>query len=57
MGLFALVLPGLVEAHAHLDKSLWGMGWRPNDAGPRLIDKVDNERMLDQLFATFCIGK
>ena len=26
-----LVLPGLVEAHAHLDKSLWGMGWRPND--------------------------
>ena len=42
----ALVLPGLVEAHAHLDKSLWGMGWRPNDAGPRLIDKVDNERML-----------
>ena len=42
----ALVLPGLVEAHAHLDKSLWGMGWRPNDAGPRLIDKVDNERNL-----------
>jgi cytosine/adenosine deaminase-related metal-dependent hydrolase len=41
-----LVLPGLVEAHAHLDKSLWGMGWRPNDAGPRLIDKIDNERHL-----------
>ncbi len=42
----ALVLPGLVEAHTHLDKSLWGMGWRPNDAGPRLIDKIDNERKL-----------
>ena len=42
----ALVLPGLVEAHTHLDKSLWGMGWRPNDAGPRLIDKIDNERHL-----------
>ena len=42
----ALVLPGLVEAHTHLDKSLWGMGWRPNDSGPRLIDKIDNERHL-----------
>lgn len=42
----ALVLPGLVEAHTHLDKSLWGMGWRPNDAGPSLLDKIDNERKL-----------
>lgn len=41
-----LALPGLVEAHTHLDKSLWGMGWRPNDSGPRLIDKIDNERRL-----------
>ncbi|MCA3607450.1 MAG: amidohydrolase family protein [Methylobacterium sp.] len=45
----ALVLPGLVEAHTHLDKSLWGMGWRPNDAGPRLIDKIDNERRLKRM--------
>lgn len=42
----ALVLPGLVEAHTHLDKSLWGMGWRPNDSGPKLLDKIDNERQL-----------
>ncbi|WP_406857965.1 amidohydrolase family protein [Alsobacter sp. KACC 23698] len=42
----ALLLPGLVEAHTHLDKSLWGMGWRPNSAGPRLLDKIDNERQL-----------
>lgn len=42
----ALVLPALVEAHTHLDKSLWGMGWHPNSAGPRLIDKIDNERRL-----------
>lgn len=42
----ALVLPGLVEAHTHLDKSLWGMGWRANDAGPGLLDKIDNERKL-----------
>jgi cytosine deaminase len=42
----AILLPGLVEAHTHLDKTLWGMGWVPNSAGPRLIDKIDNERTL-----------
>lgn len=41
----ALVLPGLVEAHAHLDKTLLGMAWYRNDVGPRLIDKIDNERL------------
>ena len=40
----ALVLPGLVEAHTHLDKTLWGMGWHKHAAGPRLIDKIDHER-------------
>ncbi|SDR60234.1 Cytosine/adenosine deaminase [Rhizobiales bacterium GAS191] len=40
----ALLLPGLVEAHTHLDKTLWGMGWHKHAAGPRLIDKIDNER-------------
>jgi cytosine/adenosine deaminase-related metal-dependent hydrolase len=41
-----LLLPGLVEAHTHLDKTLWGMGWHPNTAGPRLIDKIENERRV-----------
>ena len=41
-----IALPGLVEAHTHLDKSLWGMGWRPHQAGPRLIDKIATERRL-----------
>ena len=41
-----IALPGLVEAHTHLDKSLWGMGWRPHQAGPRLIDKIETERRL-----------
>jgi cytosine deaminase len=41
----ALLLPGLVEAHAHLDKTLLGMKWYRNDVGPRLIDKIDNERL------------
>jgi cytosine/adenosine deaminase-related metal-dependent hydrolase len=41
-----ILLPGLVEAHTHLDKTLWDMGWHPNSAGPRLIDKIENERRL-----------
>ena len=40
----ALALPGLVEAHTHLDKTLLGMGWHPHSAGPRLLDKIDHER-------------
>ena len=39
-----LLLPGLVEAHTHLDKSLLGMPWYRNEVGPRLMDKIDNER-------------
>lgn len=42
----AIALPGLVEAHTHLDKTLWGMGWHKHRAGPRLIDKIENERTL-----------
>lgn len=39
-----LLLPGLVEAHTHLDKSLLGMRWYRNEVGPRLLDKIVNER-------------
>jgi cytosine/adenosine deaminase-related metal-dependent hydrolase len=39
-----IVIPGLVEAHTHLDKSLWGLPWYKNEVGTRLIDKIDNER-------------
>ncbi|HEV7260457.1 MAG TPA: amidohydrolase family protein [Bosea sp. (in: a-proteobacteria)] len=39
-----IVIPGLVEAHTHLDKSLWGLPWYKNEVGPRLLDKIDNER-------------
>lgn len=42
----AILLPGLVEAHTHLDKTLWGMGWRPHQAGPSLNDKIETERRL-----------
>lgn len=40
----ALLLPGLVEGHTHLDKTLWGLDWYRNEVGTRLIDKIDNER-------------
>jgi cytosine/adenosine deaminase-related metal-dependent hydrolase len=32
-----LMLPGLIESHVHLDKTLRGLPWRPNSAGPRLV--------------------
>lgn len=41
-----ILLPGLVEAHTHLDKSLLGLPWYRNEVGPRLIDKIDNERRV-----------
>lgn len=44
----ALLLPGLVEGHTHLDKTMWGMQWYRNEVGPRLIDKIDNERAFRQ---------
>lgn len=40
----ALLLPGLVEGHTHLDKTMWGLDWYRNEVGPSLIDKIDNER-------------
>lgn len=40
----AILLPGLIEAHTHLDKSLLGLPWYRNEVGPLLIDKITNER-------------
>ncbi|MBF6210535.1 amidohydrolase family protein [Nocardia puris] len=40
----AQVFPGLIDAHCHLDKTLWGARWVPNTAGPRLADKIDYVR-------------
>jgi cytosine/creatinine deaminase len=41
-----LVIPGLVDAHAHVDKTLWGTAWHSHQAGPTLIDKIENERRV-----------
>jgi cytosine deaminase len=37
------VIPGLVDAHAHLDKTLWGLPWRLHTAGPGLAGLIENE--------------
>lgn len=42
----ALLLPALVEGHTHIDKTLWGMDWYRNEVGPRITDKIDNERQF-----------
>jgi cytosine deaminase len=39
-----LLLPGLVEAHCHLDKTLFGRRWVPHSAGPALADRIAEER-------------
>ena len=41
-----LVLPGLVDAHAHLDKTLFGGPWVPHTAGDDLADRIATERRL-----------
>jgi cytosine deaminase len=43
-GAGALLLPGLVEGHTHLDKTHWGMRWYRNAVAPRLTDRIENER-------------
>src|SRR5689334_7459492 len=32
----ALLLPGFVEGHTHIDKSNWGRPWYRNEVGPAL---------------------
>jgi cytosine/adenosine deaminase-related metal-dependent hydrolase len=43
-GAGALLLPGLVEAHTHLDKNLIGMNWYRNEIGPRRSDRIEADR-------------
>ncbi len=38
-----LVLPGLVEAHCHLDKTLYGGPWVPHSADDTLAGRIGND--------------
>lgn len=40
----AIAIPGLVESHTHLDKTVWGMPWYAGRTGGVLQDLIDNER-------------
>src|ERR1051326_1872407 len=39
-----LLLPGLIDAHCHVDKTLFGGPWVPHSAGPALADRIAEER-------------
>ncbi|MDR2310606.1 MAG: amidohydrolase family protein [Brucellaceae bacterium] len=41
-----LMLPSLIDAHTHLDKTLLGMPWYRNDVGTELIELIENERAM-----------
>ncbi|MCY1289446.1 N-isopropylammelide isopropyl amidohydrolase [compost metagenome] len=41
-----IMLPPLVEAHAHFDKTLWGENWHSHTAGDSLSQRIANERSL-----------
>lgn len=41
-----LVFPGLIDAHGHMDKTLMGLPWHRNEAGPTLLDMIENERRV-----------
>jgi cytosine deaminase len=40
----ALLLPGLVDGHAHIDKTRLGRPWRPHSAGAGIAALIENER-------------
>jgi cytosine deaminase len=42
----ALVLPGLVDGHAHLDKTLMGLPWLPHPAEPERQSRIETEKRL-----------
>ena len=41
-----LVLPGLVDGHMHIDKTLTGLPWMPHMAGPERLSRIETEKRL-----------
>ena len=39
-----LLLPSLVDGHTHIDKTLWGMPWRPHSAEDFRASRIDMEK-------------
>lgn len=40
----AIAVPGLIDAHTHLDKTTWGMPWHENNRAAVLRERIDFER-------------
>lgn len=40
----AIVIPGLIDAHTHLDKTVWGLPWHENTKPAILRGRIDFER-------------
>lgn len=40
----AIAIPGLIDAHTHLDKTTWGLPWHENNRRAVLRDRIDFER-------------
>ena len=41
-----LVLPGLVDGHMHLDKSLTGLPWMGHGVGPTRMNRVATDKTI-----------
>src|SRR5215813_7672408 len=44
-----ILLPAFVDGHMHLDKTFWGLPWRLHEAGPTVLERIENERRLRRL--------
>jgi cytosine deaminase len=40
-----LILPAFIDAHCHLDKTLWGGPWVSNTSGTELVQMIENGRV------------
>jgi cytosine deaminase len=41
-----LVLPGLVDGHMHLDKTLMGLPWMAHMAGPTRMSRIETDKTI-----------
>jgi cytosine/adenosine deaminase-related metal-dependent hydrolase len=41
-----LVLPGLVDGHMHLDKTLLGLPWLPHQAAPHRLSRIETDKRV-----------